>query len=403
VVADVIGDPHPEIFFIDISSRLTALQLVSGQLTLLWQFPPGKSSYGHLAVARVPNSGLWIICALEDSTNIFCADASNGVILFSQQPLVVDLSTISSEWKYSAIAIERLFQSDTDNIFILAPSRVFKYNPISGVSVYCNIPYSGYMEIPFAVDIHQDGIAELFYSNCVYSAVDCSVIWCDTKFLTSPHGITSAVANMDGDPQGEVVMCGNGRLSVSEHDGTLKWFENLTPSSPTPSEGAPTIADFNGDGIPDVGVQSHGNTYFLLDGASGNQITSVFPMDNSGFASSSSFDFQDDGSYELISSSSTDLAVSSTSWINSVPRNSAVGSSYPVITDLDLDGVADILTVGDYLSVISPSDPWMGSGYFWNQNGFNGMNHDSQFYPQVTQVSKTFRSTTPSRFVNQKT
>jgi len=301
---------------------------------------------------------------------------------------------------YSAIAIERLFQSDPDNIFILAPSRVFSYNSVSGVSVHCDIPYSRYMEIPFAVDIDLDGTAELFYSNCVYSAVDCSLKWCDTYFVSGPYGITSAVANMDGDPEGEVVMCGNGRLSVSEHDGTLKWAVNFNPSPPIPSEGAPTIADFNGDGIPDVGVQSNGHTYLLLDGAGGNEITSFFPIDNSGFASSSSFDFQDDGFYELISSSSTDLAVSSTSWIKAVTRNSAVGSSYPVIADIDLDGVADILTLGDILSVVSPSEPWMGSGYFWNQHGFNDMNHDSKLYPQVTQVSKTFRSTTPSRFVD---
>jgi len=389
VVADVAGDPHPEIFFTDSTNNLYALQLgTSGNLKLFWWSNPALYD-SHVAVARVPNTAnLWIVCGMSYNQNIMCRNASDGLPLFTQTLPVF----LSSNSQFSGVAIERLFQNDPFNIFVLAPGRVFQYNYTNVVSIYCDIPFSGEVEIPFAVDIDLDGTAEMFYSNCVYSP-HCTQLWCAPGFSAGSYGINSAVANMDGDPYGEVVVCGTGRVAVFEHDGTLKWSFNLSMND----GGPPTISDFDGDGFPDVSVLSLSGQY-ILNGIDGSVLHVRNPITGSGYTSSSSFDFQGDGISEVVSSDTTQLSIQSAAgWSVSTPFSALSASENCVIADIDLDGIADIIRVGDRLTVFSSSEPWIGSGYFWNQHAFNNMNHDSSFYPQVTQLSNSFRSTPPAR------
>jgi len=395
VVADVNGDSYPEVFVLDgygSANALTALQLVSGSFQLMWQ-QRSVLAFSHIAVARVPNTpNSWIVCSLSDYTVMSCFDALTGSLVFTQ-PFAggVDLSTPNIYGVFSAVAIESLFPSDP-NIYILVPTRVFKYSFVGGVSTYCDIPFSQSMEIPFAMDIDLDGNSELFYSNCIYSSLPpCAIIWCDTYFNKNAGdpGVTSAVANMDADPEGEVVMCGYERLVVHDHDGGIKWDISLPSFG---KGGPPTIADFDGDGTSDVAVTSQGFRN-IFNGIDGSLIGQLFPTSSTAFQPMSSFDFQYDGISELIHDNSDASYVRSTSWALSASRSGLTGSEYPIIADIDLDGIADIVSVADNLSVITSPDRWAGSGSFWSQHGFNDMNHDQQYFPQVTQVSNIFRST----------
>jgi len=82
-----------------------------------------------------------------------------------------------------------------------------------------------------------------------------------------------------------------------------------------------------------------------------------------------------------------------------IPAPSSTGSENPVIADLDLDGVAEFITVGDDLNIYNSNGTWAGADTFWNVHGFNHQNANQQTRdPAVAYVTKTFRSTPVMRY-----
>jgi len=294
--------------------------------------------------------------------------------------------------RLSAVAVERLFQSNPNEIFILAPSRVFRYDLSSGVvSVHCNLTYSKKLEIPYAVDINLDGDAEILTANCVYSSIaPCAPLWCASGFLFNliSNGVSSAVANLDADPEGEIIFSGEGMVKVYEHDGTPKWFSTLSSYG----GGAPAVADFNGDGVSDIGVGSK-FLYSVLNGLDGSVLKTVSLNEPNGYTSSVAFDFQDDGASEMvICAEYSSCYIVSMNWNVSIPLRCPTGSEHVVITDIDLDGTADIVIVGNAVSVVNSNDSWADSEVLWNQHAYNGMNYDPfSFEPVPAKVTNQFR------------
>jgi len=150
-VADVTGDPHPEIFVVDASTQqLLALTFVSGNLQVMWKL--AALPYSSVAVAKIPGSTSWIVCGLADISSVFCADAANGNVAFSAY-ISVDLEYHGVYGTHSGVAIERLYQSDPDTLYILTPSKIHYFNSAWGFASLTDITFSGYMEIPFAIDL----------------------------------------------------------------------------------------------------------------------------------------------------------------------------------------------------------------------------------------------------------
>jgi len=259
------------------------------------------------------------------------------------------------------------------------------------------------MDLPYAIDLDFDGTAEIIKGNCIYDSNNCNPLWCGNLL----QEITSAVANFDSDYEAEIVIVGGGQVHLYEHDGTLKWQRTLNSGG-----GSPTVADFNGDEIPDVALSNSVDQYYFLNGIDGSIIRaiSVAPIrwDNSITTGSSSYDFQNDGIYEAIFCGNFTCYIMSTlagNWIINISHAPAYTMfESTVITDIDLDGIADVVTSGNWVDVINPSlgDSWMSSvsGVTWNSPSFNGMNIDENNYPQVTVPSSVFRSRTPKRFVS---
>jgi len=223
----------------------------------------------------------------------------------------------------------------------------------------------------------------MFYANAVYSSTTCTQLW-NATWSSITYGVTTAVANMDSDPEGEVLMCGNGVVRLFEHTGALKWsFPGVY--------GRPSLADFDGDGTPDVGVLRSNTVYNVLNGINGSLMKSI-NVDDSLETSSSAFDFQRDGKSEFVYYSDSVFYIISQNWTLNMTLQSYTASENAVITDIDLDGVADIIFVGKSVRVLNSCDSWAGSDVPWTQHGFNGMNYNAQQYPQVTTVTNSFRS-----------
>ena len=177
--------------------------------------------------------------------------------------------------------------------------------------------------------------------------------------------------------------------------------------------------------IADVGI-ADGDNYYVLNGINGAIIRNISVSDNSYSTSSSSFDFQNDGIPEFLYCSgqvlilvnfpgcqlplvnfSSLLFFSSCSlyqclqscyviaetWTIQIPATSDTGNENPVIADINLDGVADFITLGDYFQVFNSDATWAGADTFWNVHGYNSLNADQSRNPLVTNVTKTYRST----------
>jgi hypothetical protein len=120
---------------------------------------------------------------------------------------------------------------------------------------------------PIAGDIDNDGIAEvlayahngltggfegpgakIYIINGVNGTIEDSII----MPVDAPQFNSSAIsiADLDSDAFGEILSTGSdGRIYCYEHDGTPKWTSPIVPNFATPN---PSIADFDGDGNPEV-------------------------------------------------------------------------------------------------------------------------------------------------------
>ena len=120
--------------------------------------------------------------------------------------------------------------------------------------------------------------------------------------------------------------------------GAVLWTSAL------PGEGGggpPTIADYDGDGAPEVGVAGR-NVYAMFDG-DGALVWQRPTQDlSSGITGSAVYDFEGDGLADVVYADETNL------WVFSGPdggvklqfeaHNSNTLLEYPVIADVDNDG-----------------------------------------------------------------
>eukprot|EP01102_Stenamoeba_stenopodia_P002996 TRINITY_DN12933_c0_g1_i1.p1 TRINITY_DN12933_c0_g1~~TRINITY_DN12933_c0_g1_i1.p1 ORF type:complete len:845 (+),score=154.32 TRINITY_DN12933_c0_g1_i1:64-2598(+) len=407
IVMDVVGDPHPEIFVVsstgteacspaDLYGDLRALHLVNGQLQDLWTLSLPSlhiGSIGHIAIAKVPNSNNEaIICGHTTQNQLLCVDARNGIVLFAQNT-TNDYCNFFIV-RFSALAIEKLSRS-SDDLFILVTDAVFKYNPQQhSVSLFCDMSSDtnpAWMLMPHAADLDGDGQAELLYQNCVYSSINCSQLWCG-YYPPPTFGFTTAIANMDDDSYAEIVMVGGMFVAVYDHDGHQKWNASISP--PMAAGGPPTVADIDGDSIPDVGV-SNGPTYFVLSGKDGSTLKTLTVTEESGITSSASFDFDNDNVPEIIYCDFlVHCYVIGLNWTLLLPSGTHTSSDNVVVVDLDLDGAADIIApyIDSHMGVWSFNESVAGTRPTWTQHAYNSMNIDNLGYPQLTTATSTFRS-----------
>ena len=240
-----------------------------------------------------------------------------------------------------------------------------------------------------------------------------------------------AVADLDRDGDPEVVLVASAQVHVLDGRTGLLWCGRdatgaactsaglrtqplAIPGGATQNRGGPpTIADFDGDGRPEIGVAG-GHSYSLYDLARpGEDLTGVTPApglgaifvrwsqathDLSSNASGSSvFDFQGDGAAEVVYAdechvrvySGTDGRVQLT-----IPNTTGTIHEYPLIVDADGDGNTEILVVANDTNAASDCgssvparqglfmygdalDQWVPTRKVWTQHAYHVTNATS--------------------------
>mgnify|MGYP003865526811 CR=1 FL=1 len=152
----------------------------------------------------------------------------------------------------------------------------------------------GGTKVPFVVDLERDGSPEMIMGNFICRTDG----RCESKFSSS----WLATGDLDDDPYPEIVMIDarSDNLYLFDHDGSIKWGPvNFTFDSRWWTwSGMPSIADMDGDGIMDIGIQA-GDYYKVFDGKYGD-LKWKMPVRFGDGLGSSVFDFDGDGSAEIV-------------------------------------------------------------------------------------------------------
>jgi len=245
---------------------------------------------------------------------------------------------------------------------------------------------TGHGVFAFAADLDGAGNMELVAGDTAYRS-DGSVFW------NSPatDGV-SAPADFNGDGKVEVVLFPSmgGMHVLNGQTGAV--LASLPKSSPVGSIIPPSIADLDGDGVPEIGavgvcsepgsqdsrecfwgVEVDKNTF------APTQIWEEIINDATLGAGVTSFDFEGDGVWEMLQNDEQ--------WVNiyrgkqhdviyHASRHSVTGWELPVVVDVDNDKHAEIIIkqdgVSDGILVYgNADDDWVATKRIWNQFGYH--------------------------------
>ncbi|HUU01049.1 MAG TPA: hypothetical protein VM425_06410 [Myxococcota bacterium] len=246
---------------------------------------------------------------------------------------------------------------------------------------------------PFAipVDVDADGVMEIVTGDTLYDAGG-GEIW-----NTGNGDGFVAIGNFNTGDQPEIVVVSRGAVRLqSSINGEILWLRTAQELNQLPEcvpncglLGPPTVADFDGDGKPDVGVAG-ADVYIVLRGATGEVIWSVPSRDSSSnITGSAVFDFEGDRRAEVVYADEISLKVlrgRDGAVLYEQPHSSLTACEYPVIADVDGDHNAEIVISENTLMEDAPhkfkgirvfqdaQDNWVDTRRIWNQHAYHVTN-----------------------------
>jgi hypothetical protein len=249
---------------------------------------------------------------------------------------------------------------------------------------------SGHMEFPWLTDLEGDGAPELLIANRVLSARDGTVLgalagtratahvsadldldgveeilgmrdesvtyaaglwgadgrWIGTCVDSPEEEMVEpvfAVANLDGDAQGEFLVAGPGVFAICDHDGTLVRKADLGVYSPR----VLGVGDLDGDGTPEI-VFSDYDRLAAVDSDLTLLWETSFGMETwrPPFTLA---DLDGDGAHEILTQAWSDFHVidGAGATLATFPNRFKSVFTAPAVVDLDGDGLSEILIAGE--------------------------------------------------------
>ena len=281
-------------------------------------------------------------------------------------------------------------------------------------------------------DIDLDGIPEIVTGNQAYKLVkDASAATgytCQAQFGTGVHmpngqacaggsgsacpdgfpaianfaGYGSAMGLKTDDPHPQIVVVSHGFLRVQDWTGGILLAPVPLPmmstgycEDPTYNPGgAPTIADFDGDGLPEIGVASQSAYSVWKPGVGWLWKTPTY--DCSANTGSSVFDFEGKGNATVVYSDQCAFHVydgRSGQTLITEDNSSCTAYEMPIVADIDGSGRAKILVPNNNVcqyqcpwgaqdknmfvglkALESPNDKWVNTRSVWNQHTYHVSN-----------------------------
>ena len=230
-----------------------------------------------------------------------------------------------------------------------------------------------------AANLNDDGDLEVIIGANAYHH-DGSILF---QNLALEHGFAQ-VANLDDDPEPEIMVNSNSGVTLLEHTGAIK-YQYKKPGGGASWFRPGTVHDFDGDMVSEVAT-SASNSYVMFEG-DGTVNWSAPVQDGSGWAAGTAFDFDGNGVAEAMYADEINLYVFDGQGqpLLTVPRSAKTLAEYPVVADVDNDGSAEIIVVSDAgfqnnqtaptVQVIrDKEDRWIQARRIWNQHTYHVTN-----------------------------
>jgi hypothetical protein len=366
-------DQHdiPDILVITYGAE-TVVRAVSGaDGSEIWSTPGAWQITGALAAGDIDGDGLVeIVVPTGSAVSVL---ENDGTLKWTSQPLYGHTLGTSD-----APSIADM-NGDGDPEIIMGKAILNNLGGLVGAGAYGMGYNTGNVGATSVVaDMDLDGQQEVVVGNAMYN-MDGS-----TKCVNSNLDGYPAVGNFDSDPEAEfVVVSRGGEVRLHDTDCKLIWTAYIPGASGSGFGGPPTIADYDGDLEPEIGVAAN-NSYTVFD--TDGQVLWQMPTQDasSGNTGSSVFDFEGDGYAEAIYADETRLwafnGVNGEVKLESTDHASNTWTEYPVIADVDGDDHAEIVVTNNNtggiqitgITVIEDeNDSWRPARRIWNQHAYS--------------------------------
>ena len=334
------------------------------------------------------------------------------------QPMIVDFNgdgipeVVVYDKVYNARTMELLVDGGLLQYAVVADSSAMGFGAGGHGNNNQTIESSSLMAIG---DMDNDGIPEVIGGNCVYKvnivnpnglSGNSFTLWSRCNKI-GPAGEqhdeavdgTTAIADMDGDGFLDVIVTvardksptGQGCLYIWNprtgnvmHTDIITDFPITNPGWGGMGISVAFIGDLDNDGQPEVCLTASYRMYAFDFDPVGKRLTQRWQRntgDDSGATTMSMFDFDQDGSVELVYRDQNNLRIlngsDGTDKISVIACSSFTGNEYPVVADVNGDGAADIIvTCGTSVNVYSsnPVGTWAPARRVWNQFSYNVVN-----------------------------
>ena len=334
---------------------------------------------GSLRCYRPDGSIKWTVSvseADEKSPNILIADI-NG-------------DSIPEVWSK-----DKIFNAVSGALLVSLP-EAFGFSVLYGQN-------GGKALMPAFADFDNDGILELAGGNKVYklnitnstgTAGNSATLWKTISANGTGDGLTS-VADIDLDGFMDVVVVRDGCMYAwkpySGAASTPELIATCPYSSSAPGSRA-LLTDVNNDGYPEILFTYIANVtayQYVPATQSLQQMWLKSTSDLSGATTMTAFDFNQDGSVEIVYRDQSDLRIIDGTTGDNISTFTCLAPTavdYPAIVDLDRDGHAEIVVSSNtyesnqdkHAKLIvfhSPTNAvWAPARYVWNQHAYNVVN-----------------------------
>ncbi len=330
---------------------------------------------------------------------IVSVDGQARIVAFEHDGALKWTSSVS--WSHPQTGALAVADLDNDgDVEIIAGSSVFDH---TGGLVF-TAPFDGLYSASTAADLDGDGDLEAIFGHAAYHH-DGTPYYVNADIQNGASSITAypQVANLDDDPEPEVLVATERGIWLLEHDGTPTWT-NFAPTGELEDWNRPVnIHDFDGDNEPEFAISSY--YHYAVYEVDQMPVFVADVVDVSGQAGGTAFDFLGSGIAQAI------YADEETSWVfdidgtvlMSTPRSSGTWTEYPTVADIDNDGSAEILIGSDgqgtptLQAIRDAGDRWIPARRIWNQHTYHVTNvrEDGtipQFEPPNWETLNTFRT-----------
>ena len=345
------------------------LQAISGDgAGLVWSVtsPGGHDviGYGGVAIGDLEGDGRPDICVGGTSIAVICLEADGSFkwaagteIGGNGHPAIADLD---ADGRSEVIFGRQIFDST---------------GTLVGLGEHGSGNSRHYTSFP--ADLDGDGNLEVVTGNAVYRR-DGSTVWANPE---EPDGYMAA-GDFNGDGLPELIRVENSTLTLLDASNGSTIWSSAIPGAGS-GGGPPTVADFDADGAPEVGVA--GSSRYAVFDTDGTLLWDRETEDDSSrITGSSVFDFEGDGAAEVVYADEHVLYIfdgRTGAVLMEIPEHASnTRLEYPVIADVDGDDSTEIVLASSSgwwqgwngVTVIGDVDSsWAPARPIWNQYAYH--------------------------------